>query len=293
MINNLIRFMNGLIGKLIPDSLYLKIKFRYNIGNNLNLKNPKTFNEKLQWLKLYDHNPKYIDLVDKFAVRKYVSEIIGEKYLIPLLGVYDNVEEINWEELPNQFVLKCTHGSGCNIICTNKKNLDIAKANLKMNKWLKMNWYWYGREWPYKYIKPRIICEKYMVDESGTELKDYKLMCFNGKVKCSFVCLNRNTSSGLNVDFYDMDWKNMPFQRRYPNSGTIIHRPKEFNKMVDYAEKFSTDIPFLRVDFYETNGQLFFGELTFYPGSGFEEFTPESYDYLLGSWIDLPIDVNN
>jgi len=276
------------ISMFLPDDLYLKIKFRYHIGQKLNLKNPKTFNAKLQWLKLYDRKPEYVKYVDKYEVRDFIKEKIGEEYLIPLFGVYNNVEEINWSELPDQFVLKCTHGSGCNIICTDKNKLNIKEAKNKLNKWMKKNWFWYGREWPYKNIKPRIICEKYMVDESGIELKDYKFMCFNGKAKCMFVCLNRFSPNGLNVDFYDMDWNPMPFERHYRRSGTIIPKPKNFDKMVTFAEKLSEGIPFVRVDFYEANGKLYFGELTLYPGSGFEEFTPESYDYLLGSWIELP-----
>ena len=274
--------------KIIPDNIYLKLRYKYYTGKKLNLKNPQTFNEKLQWLKLYDRNPLYTKLVDKYEVRKYIADIIGEEYLIPLISIYNSIEEINWNSLPNKFVLKCTHGSGANIICSDKSKLDIEDAKIKLKKWMQRNWYWYGREWPYKNVKPRIICEKYMVDESGIELKDYKFMCFNGEVKCSFVCSNRNSPNGLNVDFYDMDWNLMPFERHYSNSGTKIPKPKNFEKMVGFAEKLSKNIPFVRVDFYETYGQLYFGELTFYPGSGFEEFTPEKYDYVLGSWLKLP-----
>ena len=272
----------------VPGSLYLKIQYKNFIGKKLNLKFPETFNEKLQWLKLYDRNPKYTQMVDKYEVRKYIVETIGEEYLIPLLGVYDSFDEIDFDSLPNQFVLKPNHTSGDIYICRDKSQIDLCDLKRQVNMWLKRKYYWVHREWPYKNIKPRIICEKYMVDESGMELKDYKFMCFNGEVKCSFVCLNRNSSTGLNVDFYDMDWKPMPFKRHYPNSDTIISKPKNFDKMVKFAEKLSKDIPFVRVDFYETNGQLYFGELTFYPGSGFEEFTPEKYDYLLGRWIKLP-----
>lgn len=242
----------------------------------------------MQWLKLYDRKPEYTKLVDKYEVRKYIAKTIGEQYLIPLLGVYDSFDDIDFDKLPNQFVLKPNHTSGDIYICKDKSTIDFNELRKKVNKWLKREYYWLHREWPYKNVKPRIICEKYMVDESGKELKDYKFMCFNGEVKCLFVCLNRYSPSGLNVDFYDMDWKPMPFERHYRSSGTIIPKPKNFHKMVRFAEKLSKDIPFVRVDFYEANDQLYFGELTFYPGSGFEEFTPESYDYLLGSWIELP-----
>ena len=282
----------GLINWL-SDETILKMQFKTKMGEKLNLENPKTFNEKLQWLKLYDRNPTYTELVDKYKVRKYISDNIGDEYLIPLIGVWNKFEEIDFSKLPNQFVLKCTHDSGGLIICTDKNKLDIEAARKKINRCLKRNHYYAGREWPYKNVKPRIICEKYMVDESGIELKDYKFMCFNGEVKCSFVCLNRNSPNGLNVDFYDMDWNSMPFERHYPSSGSTIPRPKNFDKMIEIAENLSKNIPFVRVDFYEVDEQLYFGELTFYPGAGFEKFSPESYDYLLGSWIKLPSEITN
>ncbi|MGG0413132.1 ATP-grasp fold amidoligase family protein [Peribacillus simplex] len=280
-------FMGFGIFKLIPDALFLKNKYQLIIGKKLDLKNPISYNEKLQWLKLYDRKPMYTKLVDKYEVRKYISETIGKEYLIPLLGVYDNFDEIDFNSLPNEFVLKPNHTSGNVYICKDKTKIDYVSLKKEVNSWLKRRYYWVHREWPYKNIKPKIICEKYMVDESDKELKDYKFMCFNGKVKCSFVGLNRNASTGLQVDFYDLEWNLMPFERHYPNSGNKIEKPKNYDKMVYLAEVLSKDITFLRVDFYEVNGQLYFGELTFYPGSGFEEFTPESYDELLGSWIKL------
>lgn len=271
----------------MPDKSYLKLMYYLKLGKRLNLNNPLSFNQKIQWLKLNDKNPMYTNLVDKYEVRKYISNTIGEEYLIPFIGVWNNFEEIDFSNLPNQFVLKCTHDSGGLIICKDKNSFDINEARKKIKKCLKRNYYFSSREWPYKNVQPRIICEKYMMDESGAELKDYKFMCFNGKVKCSFVCLNRNSLSGLNVDFYDMNWKPMNFQRHYPNSGEIIPKPSNYNKMIEFSEKLSKDIPFVRVDFYEVYGKLYFGELTFYPGAGFEEFTPESYDYLLGEWLQL------
>lgn len=275
---------------LLPDKIALKIQYWFGIKRVLNLKNPKTFNEKLQWLKLYDRNPLYTQLVDKYEVRKYIAKTIGEDYLIPLLGVYDSFDDIKFDVLPDEFVLKCTHDSGGVLICADISKLDMAAAQKKINSCLNRNFYYIGREWCYKNVKPRIVCEEYMVDESGNELKDYKFMCFNGEVKCSFVCLNRNMPTGLNVDFYDMDWNQMPFERHYPSSGTKISKPKSYYKMIEFAERLSKGIPFVRVDFYEISGEVYFGELTFYPGSGFKEFTPESYDELLGSWITLPIE---
>jgi hypothetical protein len=272
----------------MTDDIHIRIMYRLQLGKKLNLKNPTTFNEKLQWFKLHDRNPEYIKMVDKYAVREYIKNTIGEEHLIPLIGVYDNFDEINFDELPNKFVLKTTHDSGGVVICTDKSKLNLKQAKKKINKSLKRNYYWHAREWPYKNVKPRIVCEKFMLDESGTELKDYKFMCFNGEAKCSFVCLNRNSPKGLNVDFYDMDWKPMPFERKYPNSGTMILKPKTFDKMVEFAERIAQDKTFVRVDFYEINGYLYFGEITFYPGSGFEKFEPDLWDKILGSWIKIP-----
>ncbi|MGY3313447.1 hypothetical protein ACV242_001943 [Peribacillus simplex] len=278
--------------RIITDEIYLKIKYKLLIKNNLDLKNPRFFNEKLQWLKLYDRKQEYSQMVDKYEVRRYIEEKIGKEYLIPLLGVYDSFDEIDFNVLPNQFVLKPNHTSGDVFICNDKSDINYLELKKEVNQWLKREYYWLHREWPYKNIRPRILCEKFMVDESGTELKDYKFMCFNGEVKCSFVCLNRNSDNGLKLDFYDTDWNIMPVKRHYPNSGIKVNKPKNYDKMVYFAEELSKDIPFLRVDFYEVSGDLYFGELTFYPASGFGEFTPESYDELLGSWIRLPISEN-
>jgi hypothetical protein len=272
----------------IPDKLYIKLEYKKNIGKRLDLTNPQSFNEKLQWMKLYNRDPLYTKLVDKYEVRHYVESIMGKECLIPLIGVYDSFEAINFDVLPNEFVLKPNHTSGDIFLCRDKSKIDYVELKRQVNLWLKRRYYWLHREWPYKNVKPRILCEKYMVDESKEELKDYKFMCFHGEVKCLFVCLNRNSPDGLNVDFYNMAWEPMPFQRHYSNSRTIIPKPRNFDKMVEYAKKLSKEIPFVRVDFYEAEGQLYFGELTFYPGSGYEEFTPESYDYLLGAWIKLP-----
>ena len=284
----LLFFLNSRIFRLLPDDLYLKIKYRLTMGRKLDLNNPETFNQKLQWLKLYDRKPEYTQMVDKYEVRKYIKEIIGEEYLIPLLGVYDSFEEIDFDNLPDEFVLKPNHTSGDVFICRDKSKIDYKKLRNEVNKWLKREYFWLHREWPYKNVKPRILCEKYLVDESGKELIDYKFMCFNGEVKCLFVGLNRYTPGGLNVDFYDMDWKPMPFERHYKRSGKLIPKPKNLGRMVEFAKKLSKNIPFVRVDFYEVDGHLYFGELTFYPGAGFEEFTPEKYDYVLGSWLELP-----
>jgi len=273
----------------LPDKLFIEYEYKKSTGQKLNLKNPMRFNEKIQWLKLYDRNPKYTKLVDKYEVRKYIEDKIGKEHLIPLIGVWNNVDDIDFNALPNQFVLKPTHTSGDIIICKDKNKLDIEQAKLEMKKWLKRNYYKVHREWPYKNVQPRIICEKYMVDESGTELKDYKFMCFKGEPKLILLCYNRKSKDNLNINFYDNNWNLLDLYRpKHPPSSIIFKKPKQFSKMMEYARVLSKDVPFLRVDFYEANEQLYFGELTFYPGSGYEKFVPDSYDYLLGSWIELP-----
>ena len=275
--------------RFLPDKLYIKIYYKAVFKKNLNLEEPKTFNEKLQWLKFNDRNPLYTQLVDKYEVRKFIKEKIGEEYLVPIYGVWDNFEEIDFKKLPDKFVLKCTHDSGGIVIVKDKSKLDLKKAKKKINQALKRNFFYIGREWPYKSVKPRIMAEMYLEDNTNKELYDYKFMCFNGQVKCLFICSGRNNEEGLHVDFYDIDWNKMPFERKYKSSSTNFQKPKNYEKMKELAVILSKDIPFVRVDFYEINGKIYFGELTFYPGSGFEKFSPSKYDEILGSWLDLKI----
>lgn len=271
----------------MPDKLYLMLVFFGNTGRKLNLQNPITYNEKLQWLKLYDRNPLYTNLVDKYEVRTFISEKIGNEYLIPVIGVYNSAEEINWESLPDKFVLKCTHGSGTNIICLDKSKLNIDLAKEKLNKWMKKSWYWYGREWPYKNVTPRIICEKYMVDESGKELKDYKVFCFNGSPKIIQVDFNR--FKGHKRNLYDTDWNYIHASIQEPTDpNTVIKKPEKLDKMLELARLLSKDFAHVRVDFYSINDRIYFGEMTFYHGAGFQKFTPESLGVKMGNWIKLP-----
>lgn len=274
--------------KIIPDKIYLKIKFFVKMKKRLNLKSPKTYNEKLQWLKLYDRKDKYTMMVDKYEVKKYVSDVIGEEYIIPTLGIYNTFDEIDFSKLPNQFVIKCTHDSCGLIIVKNKAKLDIDMARKKINNCLKQNYYYYGREWPYKNVKPRIIIEKYMVDESGYELKDYKFFCFNSKVKFMFIATDRSSNNETCFDFYDENFKHLPFINGHPNSKKNIKKPKNYNKMIELAEKLSINIPHVRVDFYNVNGKIYFGEMTFYHWSGFMPFKPEEWDYKFGNMIKIP-----
>lgn len=277
----------GIYDKL-DDESYLKKAFECKMHKELNLTNPQTFNEKLQWLKLHDRKPEYTTMVDKYAVKKYVADIIGEEYIIPTLGIWNSFDEIDFDKLPNQFVLKCTHDSGGLVICKDKSKLDKTIAKKKIKKSLKRNFFWNGREWPYKNVKPKIIAETYMEDSNAHELIDYKFMSFNGNVKCIFTCSERFSNDGLKVTFFDKQWNVMPFERHYPASKNPPTKPVHFNKMLEFTKKLSQNIPFLRVDFYEINKKLYFGELTFFPGNGFEEFTPVSWDYKLGSWLQLP-----
>ena len=269
----------------LPDHIYLKLLYKGKMGKKLNLENPITYNEKLQWLKIHDRRPLYTKLADKYEVREYIREKIGEEYLIPLLGVYDSFEEIDFDKLPNQFVLKTTHDSGGVVICRDKANFDKESAKEKLNKSQLRNYYYGSREYQYKNIKPRIICEKYMVDESNTELKDYKFFCFNGEVKALFIATERAIKPKF--DFFDTDFNHMPFKQGYDNSSKKINKPKAFDEMILLSRKLSEGFPHIRIDLYDINGRIYFGEYTLHHFSGTTKFEPESYDELFGSWIDL------
>lgn len=284
--NVLLYLMNKNFFKWIPDEKYITIKYKLEMNQKLNLKEPKTFNEKLQWLKLYDRNPEYTKMVDKYEAKKYVADIIGQEYIISTLGVWDKFEDIEFDKLPKQFVLKPTHTSGNVFICKDKEKINYKQLRKMINKWLKRDYYLIHREWPYKNVRPRIIAEQYMVDESGTELKDYKFFCFNGEPKLLFVAKDRPYATKFN--YYDMDFKKLPFKQHYKNFNDYIEKPKGFEKMIELSRKLSKDIPHVRVDFYDINGKVYFGELTFYHFSGFEKFEPEEWDRILGDMLELP-----
>lgn len=270
----------------VPDKHYLKFQYKRQMGTKLNLVNPQNYNEKLQWLKLYNRNPLYTELVDKYEVRKHIIEILGEDYLIPLLGVWDSVEDINWESLPSQFVLKCTHDSGRVIICKNKSELNLEEAKKLLDDSLKRNYYQVGREWPYKNIKPKIIAEKYIFDENAEGLNDYKFYCFNGEPKLFFIATERNKN--VKFDFFDLELNHLPIGLR--NSDKKFNIPQNFQKMVKVAAQLSKNIPHVRIDLYNVNNKIYFSEFTFFSDSGYEKFHPnhEKYSNLLGSWIELP-----
>ena len=286
--NVLLYLMNKNFFKWIPDEKYITIKYKLEMNQKLNLKEPKTFNEKLQWLKLYDRNPEYTKMVNKYEAKKYVADIIGQEYIISTLGVWDKFEDIEFDKLPKQFVLKPTHTSGNVFICKDKEKINYKQLRKMINKWLKRDYYLVHREWPYKNIKPKIIAEQYMVDDSGMKLKDYKFFCFNGKVKLLFIATDRvNENEETKFDFYDENFNHLPIKNGHPNALIPPSKPLNFEKMKELAEILSKDIPHLRVDFYEINGKIYFGELTFSHWAGMVPFEPEEYDLILGNWIDI------
>ena len=272
----------------LSDENYLKMIYKAKFDKKLDLNNPKTFNEKLQWLKLNDRKDIYTTMVDKYECSEYVKKIIGEEYIIPIIGIYDSINEIDFNSLPNQFVMKCTHDSGGIVICKDKTKLDINEARKKIEKCLKRDYYKYGREWPYKNVKPRIIIEKYMVDESKKELKDYKIFCFNGKPELIMVDSGRYENHIRNV--YDVYWNKIDININFPSSSDfVVKKPDCLEKMLELSKILSKNIPFIRTDFYIINEKIYFGELTFFPGSGLQIITPEIWQRKLGNLIDLDL----
>lgn len=277
------------VGFLFSDRLYLKLLFRLKMGYPLNLNNPKTYSEKLQWLKLYNRKPEYTVMVDKYAVKQYVADRVGAEYVIPTLGVWERVEDIDFDKLPNKFVLKTTHDSGGIVICLDKNTFDIENACQRLNKNLKQNFFKILREWPYKNVPPRIIAEEYIVDNSRNDLPDYKFFCFDGEVKAMFVAVDRSSVvEETKFNFYDMNFNLLPFTNGHPNSRYEIEKPTCFQQMKNLATELSKNIPHVRVDFYEVNGRIFFGEITFFHWSGMQPFVPVEWDYKFGEWIHLP-----
>ena len=276
------------LSRLIPDRIYLQIVYFKHFRRFINFNNPKTFNEKIQWLKLNYRNEEYTKLVDKYRVKQYITKLIGEEYVIPTLGVWNNVDDIDFKSLPEKFVLKCNNDSGGIVICKNKKDFDEAKAKSFLKERLKNNGYWYGREWPYKNVKPCIIAEKYMEDSISKDIKDYKFFCFNGSMEFFDIDIDRFIEHRAN--YYDRNGNFLPFGKTYcpPDYTKKIEMPKNLDKMIELAETISHNTVLSRIDFYEIDGQVYFGEITFYPGSGFSPFTDEKWDYKLGDMIDLP-----
>ena len=276
-----------LFSHTLSDESFVRWMYLFEVGKFPNLAYPQTYNEKIQWLKLNDVHHDYTRMVDKYAVKEYVRERIGKKYIIPTIAVWDSFDEIDFTSLPNQFVLKTTHDSGGVAIVKDKSTMNVAEIRRKIEKSLSHNYFYDSREYPYRNVKPRIIAEKYMVDESGTELKDYKIFCFNGKPKVIQVDYDRFVEHKRNM--YDTDWKRLPFTLKYPTDwNREFKRPKNLDLMLELASELSAGIPHLRVDLYNINGDIYFGELTFFHGSGHEKFTPEEWNVTLGNWLVLP-----
>lgn len=298
MMNKFIRFITdksmrtlfwnskGLYNHL-NDEKYLRKLFEARIGKKLDLNAPKTFNEKLQWLKLYDRKPEYATMVDKFEVKRYVSSRIGEEYIIPTLGVWEKYEDIEFESLPKQFVLKCTHDSGGVVICRDKNRFDYLKAKEMLDKHIKRDYYMVWREWPYKNVKPRIIAEQFMKDGENNFLPVYKFMCFHGEPRI-IQTIQNDKQPNESIDYFDTEWNLLELRQNYPNSDQPLPKPEKLEKMCQLAKELSKDHAFLRVDFYVINGMIKFSEFTFYSDAGFSNFIPESWDNVLGDWIDLP-----
>ena len=272
----------------LSDEKYLKLFYKLRMGEKLNLDNPQTFNEKLQWLKLNDRNPKYTKLVDKYEAKKIIADKIGKEYVIPTLGVWNSFSEINFDKLPNQFVLKCTHDSGGLVICRDKSKLDLDLAKKKINKSLKRNYFYHGREWPYKDVKPRIIAEKYMQDKDNMSLRDYKFYCFNGEVKYLYISEGLENHSTAKISFLEPDWTFAPFNRSdYLPFSELPRKPKFFENMIKISEILAQKYIFVRVDLYEINEKVYFSELTFSPCSGYMPFDPKNWDLQLGNKLNL------
>lgn len=273
----------------MPDRPYLRLLFRVKTGHWPRLNNPQTFSEKLQWLKLHDRRPIYTTMVDKLRVKEYVANAIGAEYVIPTIASWSTVEEIDWESLPQRFVLKCTHDSGGLVICTDKDRLDKKAASEKLRQCLQNDFYKAAREWPYRDVERRIIAEEYVESPDG-DLKDYKFFCFDGEVKALFVATDRNTpGEETKFDFFDAEFNHLPFTNGHPNAAQMPSKPQNFEEMKQLASRLSKGIPEVRIDLYEVGDRVLFGEMTFFHHSGLEPFTPEEWDYTFGSWVNLDL----
>jgi len=286
------------IGRLLPDSIYLQIQYRRVMGKKLNLKRPTTFNDKMNWLKLHDRNPLYTKMVDKYEVKQYVANIIGTEYIVPTLGVWDRFDEVNFDSLPNQFVLKCTHDSGGLVVCRDKKELNNELARAKIESSLRKNFYWQLREWPYKNVKPRIIAEEYLEEHSDygqylcKGLTDYKFFCFNQEPTFLYVSRGLEDHTSAEISFYDLNGKEMSFHRSDFKQYHNAIMPDNFDEMKSIAKQLARSIssPFVRIDLYSINDRIYFSEITFTPCGGMLPFEPISADVELGKLVILPVD---
>ena len=272
----------------VPAEQFLRRMYRICMGRELNLENPLTYTEKLQWLKLYDHRLEYSTMVDKYAAKQYVAEKIGEEYVIPLLGVWERAEDIDFETLPDRFVLKTTHDSGGIVICHDKGSLDIPATIKKLRGFLRREYYGNNREWPYKNVPHRIIAEAYMEDSRCGELRDYKFFTFGGEPRVLYIAQGRGKGESTVADFFDMEFNHLEFTIDHDMAPVPPEKPQCFEEMKRLAAVLSKGTPQLRVDFYEVDGKVYFGEMTFFHCSGMEAFHPECWDRIFGDWVVLP-----
>lgn len=290
--------IDGIYTSLLPDKIYIKKLYKAKTGKKLNLKNPTLFNEKLNWLKLYNRRPEYTVMADKYLARGFIAEKIGEEYLVPLLAVYDNADEIDFDALPNQFVLKCNHDSEV-VICKDKKNNDFQSKKQRLSntdevraylkKRLNINYYKSAREWPYKNIPRKIVCEKYLSEEHSDTLTDYKFHCFNGKPEFIYVVTEKKHTKHL--DFFDMNYNHLQIAHSLLSNSseeTVFSIPQEFEKMKTLVSILSYGIPYCRVDLYNISGKIYFSEITFFPSGGFATFSPEKWNEIFGDYLELP-----
>ena len=285
----LLGFLNH-CGFLFSDRKFLELRYLLENKERLNLNEPKTFTEKTQWLKLYNRKPEYAMMVDKYEAKKYVASLIGDEYIIPTFGIWDRFEDIDFSTLPDRFILKATHSSHASIVCKDKRTFDIDDARKKFHRFLKTNPYIYCREWAYKNVKPRIIAEQFMENKGEKDLTDYKFFCFNGEPRyCQVI---RDRSENETIDFYDTEWRHQEFTGLNPVAKTGLNpvaKPTDYSRMLKIASRLSEGMPFVRIDLYEINGKIYFGEITFYPAAGFGTFTPKEWNRKLGDMIQLPI----
>lgn len=281
--------VEGVRPGLLPDRMFIRLTWKSHMDYRLNLRKPRTYNEKLQWLKLHDRRPLYTTLVDKVAVKDWVAARIGESHVIPTIGVWNSPEEIDFASLPDSFVLKTSHDSGTVVICRDKASFDVESACSVLRKSLSRNFYHFSREWPYRDVPPRILAEPFVSDESGSGLKDYKWFCFDGVPKALFIASDRfDDSEETKFDFFDADFNHLPFTNGHPNADVAPAKPAAFERMKEMAAVLSAGIPHVRVDFYEVGGEVLFGEMTFYHWGGFVPFKPYEWDEIFGSWLALP-----
>ncbi|MBR7552553.1 ATP-grasp fold amidoligase family protein [Allobacillus sp. GCM10007491] len=283
------RITGAYFKNFISDERLIRKKFKNRLGRDLQLDNPVKFNDKLQWLKLNWYDPLATKCADKYEVREFVSETIGEEYLNELYGVYESVDEIDIDKLPNSFVLKGTHGSGYNVICKDKNKMNWDEEFKKMRRWLRLNYFWKVRQWVYKDIKPRIVCEKFIEQEEGAELRDYRFFCFNGNPKFITVDFSITNKKNTRRNLYDLDWNLMEQEIAYPRELNLkVDKPDKLDKMIELSKKLSANFPHARVDFYYIDNRIIFGEITFFHQGGMGKIKPLEFEDEMGSWLKLP-----